>query len=130
MKSTAESPPPASYEPDFILHLDTADDTRRLRRNVVTSVVLHIIGATILVNVQFAATPPRDLQLPQIVRRVTPLIAPPPPVREREVTQKAPNKAKVSPEIDLQGLIAKEQVKAPPSKPSVSPKPTPGIAQP
>lgn len=128
MKSLADPPVAPIPEPDFLLHLQS--DPKRTRTSAVLSVLVHLAGTLLLMNVDLSGPPPRDRQFPQIVmRQVTPLVAPPPEVL-RELTQKAPNINQPSKELDLPGLIARPEVKAPPQRAALSPKPTPAVPQP
>lgn len=118
----------AAPEPEFHFELDTAPDSRLQWRSRIASLILHALGLLILLNVRFEPTPVRA-NLPEItVRRVTPLVAPPPQVL-RELTQKAPNTKEVAKEIDLAGLLPKREIKAPPARSALSPRPSPGVPQ-
>lgn len=109
--------------------LDTATDRGRQWRSRIASLGLHAVVLWLLLNTDFAYTPPPPRSFPEITsRRVTPLVAPPPEVI-RELTQKAPNTKAVAKEIDLAGLLPKPAVKAPPAKAALSPRPAPGPPQ-
>lgn len=128
MKPLVDPPVIAEPELDLLLHLDK--DPKGTRRSAILSVLVHIVGTIVLTNVQFEATSIRDRKFPEIVvHKVTPLVAPPPDVF-RELTQKAPNVKPPSKELDLPGLMAKAEVKAPPPKAAVSPTPRTGAPAP
>ncbi len=118
----------AAPEPEFRFELDTTPDNLHWRSRL-ASLVLHLLILAVLMNVRFEATPPRA-NLPDLVaRRVTPLVAPPPRVI-RELTQKQANTREVAKEIDLAGLLPKPEKKlTPPARPSLSPRPSPGVPQ-
>jgi TonB family protein len=127
MKSLADPPVAQIPEPDFLLHLQS--DPKRARKSAIGSVLVHLLGTLVLLNVDWSSPPPRDRQYPQIVmRQVTPLVAPPPEVF-RDLTQKAPNVNQPTKELDLPGLIARPEVKAPPQRAALSPKPSTAVPQ-
>ncbi|HUQ93062.1 MAG TPA: TonB family protein [Bryobacteraceae bacterium] len=126
MKSLADPPVSATPEPDFLRHLNRPPERRSLARSTVVSVVIHLVGVLALLNTRFEAPPLRHRRMPQIVHHVTPLIAP----NLTDLTQKAPNTKAVSKEIDLQSLVQRKEVKAPPAKAAASPQPRPGIPAP
>ncbi len=124
MKSLAEPPTPATYEPDFLLKLD--ERKTGLRRATLVSIALHLLVGAVSVNVQFGTAPPR--LGPEItVRRVTPLVAPP---IQPSITQKSPNTREVSKEFDLQSLAPRQEVKARPPVAALSPSPSPSLPAP
>lgn len=90
------------------------------------SVVLHALFAWVAPDIQFT---PRsygsDLNVDMRQRQVTPLYLPP-DIREA-LTQKEPNKTKVSKELDLEGLLAKATVPTAPeiARSAPAPKPRP-----
>lgn len=127
MKSLADPPVTPTPEPDFLLHVQS--DSKQTRTSAITSIVVHILGTLVLMNVDLSAPPARERQFPQIVvRQVTPLVAPPPEVF-RDLTQKAPNVNQPTTELDLPGLIARPEVKAPPQRAALSPKPATAVPQ-
>lgn len=86
---------------------DRAPGSGGLARALAISGVLHLLLAIIAPDIQFTSRlrygP--DLQVDPGRRQVTPLYLPP-DIRE-VLTQKEPNKTKVSKELDLEGLLAK-----------------------
>lgn len=118
----------AAPDAEFHFEIETAPDPREAWVSRIASVVLHLFFIFILMNVRFTATPPRGALPEIVVRRVTPLVAPSPEVI-RELTQKAPNTKEVAKELDLAGLLPKPEVKAPPARPALSPRPSPGVPQ-
>lgn len=126
MKSLAE--PPVSPELDLLLHLDHREENRRLGSTTFLSVILHIVFLGWVSTVQFEVTPPRTVLAEVQARRVTPLVVP--SDVSGILTQKAPNTRTPDKELDVQGLAAKEQVKAPPARAAISPQPKPGVPAP
>lgn len=124
MKSLAEPPTPAAFEPDFLLRL--SDRKTGLRRATIVSITLHVLATAVAVNVQFESAPPR-LGPELTLRRVTPLVAPP---MKAAITQKAPNTREVSKEFDLQSLAPRQAVKARPPVPALSPRPSVSLPAP
>lgn len=115
-------------ELELFHELDTAPDRGQWRSRL-ASLAIHALALLLLLNIDFTYTPPPPRDLPEItMRRVTPLVAPPPQV-VRELTQTAPNTKDVAKEIDLAGLLPKPEVKAPPSKAAAAPRPSPGPPQ-
>jgi len=126
MKPPAAFSTPAAAEPDFLLHLEAPKE--EVSRAALGSVLVHVVGMLVLLNVRFEATPPRHFRSVEIVRQVTPLVAPLDVIRE--LTQKAPNTKEASKEVDLQSLLPRKEVKAPPAQAALSPRPNPGIPAP
>jgi len=86
-------------EPHFLLQWeDSAGPNRWLRAGILSLVVHVFLGSGILWMVSQPLPVHRVTQL-ENVRRVTPLIAPP-----AELTQKAPNKAPLSKEFNLESM--------------------------
>ncbi|MCS7026268.1 MAG: TonB C-terminal domain-containing protein [Bryobacteraceae bacterium] len=125
MNSLANRFDSPAREPQFLLQIPS--DPKRTRASAVVSVLLHAVGLLGLTQVEFRPPARRAVEFPQIVvRQVTPLAAPPREVLER-LTQKAPNINRPSPELDLPGLIARPERKAPPPVAALSPKPSSAI---
>jgi TonB family protein len=129
MKQLAD-PPAVAPEPDFLLRLDTAADTNRIRNAVIASALLHLVLTAVIWTTPFEATTPRG-RFPEITaQRVTPLVVPP-DIIVRELTQKAPNTREVAKEFDVQSLQPRPEVKQPKLPPVVarSPQPRAGVPQ-
>jgi TonB family protein len=107
-------------EPDLQLLLarDYADDWRRWRRAAVVSVTGHIVLITTLALIPESAMRSRVYEQPHIVR-VTPIYIPP------DLTQKAPNKGKISKELTVEAIAPHPQVKAPAPAPAAKRTPPP-----
>ena len=102
--------PQAAEELRLLLNWDMGADRRRSRRAGTVSILAHIlvIGALI-------AVPRQVFQEKEEPRRVTPLIEPP-----TELTQTAPNRGKISKEINVESLRPRPHVQVPPSPPSTT----------
>ncbi|MBL8209244.1 MAG: TonB family protein [Bryobacterales bacterium] len=127
----AETPTATSPEPDFLLHLNTRDDTRRFSKAAIASVVLHLLVGVYLWNAEFTATPLRPSQFPDLsARSVTKLVVPADILKE--LTQKAPNTKTPAKEFDVQSLIPRPEAKkmTTPPVPARSPQPRSGVPQP
>src|ERR1700721_1329253 len=96
------------------LHLltDWGRDQSRIRDAGLLSVTAHVvvIVALILVPHGTVAPPPR-----REASHITPLIEPP-----TELTQKAPNKGKITKEISAEALPPRPRIKIPHSRPSTT----------
>ena len=106
---------PAGRAAELHLLTDWGEDRSRVRSARVLSVMVHVVVITALVLApRSLTTPPR-----RVARQVTPLIEP-----LTELTQKAPNKGKISKEITAEALRPRPRIQVPPSPPS-PPRPAP-----
>jgi len=101
--------------PNLLLDWNEATESRRWLRDGLGSVAFHLVLFLAALGVGRLETPvpPNPAQLVENVRRVTPLYVP------RDLTQKAPNRDKVSKEVNVEGLKASESRKASPATPPV-----------
>ena len=109
------SRPPDDIEPRFLLEWSGTHGPRRDRLpGLAASVLLHVavLLAALALPKEFwrPVPPPRLAEL----RRVTPLVAPP-----FELTQKEPNRGKVAKEIDYQSLLPRPHLTVPPTPRSI-----------
>ncbi|MCX6637028.1 MAG: hypothetical protein NT090_18390, partial [Acidobacteria bacterium] len=108
---------PDDVEPRFLLDWSGAREPRRaMLPGLAASVLLHLtvlVVALALPKEFWRAVTPRQLAE---LRRVTPLVAPP-----FELTQKEPNRGKVAKEIDYESLLPRPHLTVPPM-----PRSTPG----
>ena len=108
---------PVENEPELNLLLtDWGQDRARTRRARFLSMVLHVLAVAALILM------PRSLMSPpeRESSRVTPLIEP-----LTELTQKAPNKGKISKEMTAEALAPRPRIQIPPSPPSTTRPPAP-----
>jgi TonB family protein len=99
--------------PDLQLLLDwnTPLGKPRIKEAAMTSIGLHLLVLCILFLLPSSTSNPPDEERFAIdVRNATPLIAPP-----FELTQRAPNRGKISKELNLEGLLARPRVFLPPA---------------
>ncbi|MBX5496333.1 MAG: hypothetical protein IRZ15_13460, partial [Bryobacteraceae bacterium] len=110
----------------LLLDWKPLSDTRREIRAGIASLVIHVllIGYVSFSRPSLIQLPPREAKRETVVRRVTPLIAPP-----TLLTQKAPNRGKVAEEVRLENLLPKPavqaQVKSPSTTRPAAPRPAP-----
>lgn len=105
-------PPPAGTELDLLTRWGGPDDAIRGRKAAVLSVLGHVVAIGLLALV------PADVIEPERAapaRHVTPLIEPP-----TELTQKAPNKYKVSKELDAEVSAPRPRIQIPTGTPSTT----------
>ncbi len=105
-RAASQQTPAAAPEPelDLLLNWHSSEKERQWRRSLGISLALHIV---LLVPILYwgslaAQRPEPDREL--IVRNVTPLYMPP-----DLLTQKAPNRTKISKQFDLADLLARQQ---------------------
>jgi TonB family protein len=111
--------PQTAEELRLLLNWDTAADQSRCRRAGIFSIAAHalaILGLMLVPHQVFHLAP-------ETQRHVTPLIAPP-----TELTQRAPNRGKVSKELNVEALRPKPRIQVPPpshatSRPKAAPSP-------
>jgi TonB family protein len=112
--------PQQAEELRLLLEWDTKDDHRRFLRAGELSVAAHaaVIIALLLV--------PREAYRPlPVERHITPLIAPP-----AEITQREPNRAKISKDFNIEALLPRPRIQIPPSPPSTTRPKAPTLAMP
>ena len=117
-------------EPELhlLLERDRADDWRRWRTAAIVSLAVHAVLIVVLMLIPESATTLRVYQT-QPITRITPLYIP------TDLTQKAPNKAKLSKELTVEAAVPRPVLKAPspppPPKqiPPSAPLPPPQIAK-
>lgn len=103
----------------LLLHWDT--DRLRTRRAGSVSIVVHVAAIVALLLV-----PRQAFQMKEEPHRVTPLIAPPP-----DLTQTAPNRAKISKEFNVESAQPRPAIHVPRSAPAFTqPKPSSPPSQP
>jgi TonB family protein len=109
-----------STEPelDLLLARDYTDDRRRWRTAAIVSLVWHIVLISTVASIPESAMRSRVYEQPHIVR-VTPLYIP------TELTQKAPNKDKISKELTVEAIAPRPVVKAPSPAPAAKRTPAP-----
>ncbi|HEY6391130.1 MAG TPA: energy transducer TonB [Bryobacteraceae bacterium] len=108
--------------PNLLLDWNETPDRPRWFRAGIGSVAVHLVLFALGFAIGSLETPrPRDLtQIASNLHKVTPLYAPPP----KELTQKDPNRGKVSQEVNVEGLLEhKPAPTAPPQPPLRSFKP-------
>ncbi len=110
----------------LLLDWGPAYDRQRWQTAVPISVAAHVLAIVALLFVPRDATPARPVAR---AVHVTPLIAPP-----TELTQKAPNKGKISKEFNVEALLPRPRIQIPESAPSTTrpaaPRPAPAAVQP
>src|SRR5258708_9763493 len=89
--------------PNLLLSWNETPDQPRWFRAGIGSVAVHLVLFAWAFAIGSLDPPePRDLtQISSNLHKVTPLYAPPP----KELTQKAPNRGKVSQEVNVEGLL-------------------------
>jgi TonB family protein len=110
-------PPPVDEELNLLTEWGDPNGRSRTRQAAIGSVVLHLALITLLVYMP-SGTYERPTPEAQ-PHRVTPLVLPPP----TELTQKAPNKGKITKEFDARQEAPRHALNAPPSPPPVAPQP-------
>jgi TonB family protein len=105
----------------LLLTWETDADRLRTRRAGSVSIVVHVVAIVALLLV-----PRQVFQMKEEPRRVTPLIAPP-----VELTQTAPNRAKLSKEFNVESVQPRPAIHVPRSAPAFTqPKPSSPPSQP
>jgi TonB family protein len=115
--------PETEPELHLLLERDRRGDWRRWRSAAVVSAVFHVILLAVLLLMPESAV--RVYEQPQPTLRVTPLYTP------TDLTQKAPNKEKLSKELTVAAIPERPVVRAPTPAPAVkqAPLPVPQIAR-
>ena len=121
---TLAPPEFASPETEPELHLllerDHRDDWRRWRRAAMVSAAVHVVLLTVLLLMPESAANTRVYETPPILR-ITPLYIP------TELTQKAPNKGKLSKELTVEAIAPRPVVKTPAPAPAAKFVPPPAL---
>jgi TonB family protein len=104
--------PPSDPELQLLLQWGTFDDQRRTRKVAIGSVAGHI--AVILLLILLPAGAPEEVR-PHRPERITPLIEP-----LTDLTQKAPNKQKVTKDFNALEVQAKPKIQVPSGAPSTN----------
>ncbi len=101
--------------PNLLLNWNETPDQPRWFRAGIGSVAVHVVLFALGFAIGSLETPqPHDLtQIASTLHKVTPLYAPPP----KELTQKDPNRGKVSQEVNVEGLL--EHTRKPASVPTL-----------
>jgi TonB family protein len=110
--------PDTEPELHLLLARDYADDWHRWRKAAVVSAVVHFVLIVTLWLIPESAMRSRVYEQPHIIR-VTPLYTP------TDLTQKAPNKGKISKELTVAEIAPRPVVKAPSPAPAARPVPPP-----
>lgn len=113
-ESGTQAPP--GPELQLLLEWETAEDRSRWHEAGGLSVVAHAVAVIVLLMLPKSAPPPSPEAQ---VRRVTPLVAPP------ALTQKAPNRGKVSNELNVQALAPRPAIRIPRSRRMLPIRPAP-----
>jgi TonB family protein len=100
---------PAQNTEELQLLMDWGEDRSRVRSARVTSIAVHVVAIVALVLAPRSLVQPP----PQLARHVTPLIEP-----LTELTQKAPNKGKISKEVTVESSRPRPRVQIPPARPN------------
>jgi len=100
--------------PNLLLDWNETPDQPRWLRAGIGSVAVHLVLFALAFAIGSLESPrPRDLtQIASNLHRVTPLYAPP-----KELTQKDPNRGKVSQEVNVEGLLEHRPTPAAPPQP-------------
>jgi TonB family protein len=107
---------PAARTAELHLLTEWGEDRSRVRSAGVLSVAAHVVVIIALILApRSLITRPR-----QVATRITPLIEP-----LTELTQKAPNKGKVSKEITVEALLPHPRVHVPQAAPAIARRPAP-----
>ena len=122
--------------PDLLLNWDTRPDSRTFFRDGAGSIAVHVIVIALALVLESIPDSPRPLPQFRIdLRQAVHLVDPP----IQQMTQREPNTAKVAKEVNVEGLMARPQIKqsipTPPPKPfhapvASSPAPPPSVKQP
>jgi TonB family protein len=104
------------FGPNLLLDWNETPDRPRWFRAGLGSVAVHLVLFALAFAIGSLESPkPRDItEIASNLRKVTPLYAPPP----KELTQKDPNHGKVSPEVNVEGLLEHSARPAAPPQPA------------
>ena len=110
-------PPPADAELQLLTRWGDPFERSRSRKAAALSVLAHGVLIAVLISL-----PPELVEQPreEAPVHITPLVEPP-----TVLTQKAPNKGKVSKEFNAAELIPRPRIQAPPGPPAVARTPAP-----
>jgi len=110
-------PPPVDEELNLLTEWGDPNARARTGRAAAGSIAVHVAILSLLIYLPTGTVePPAKEEAPH---RVTPLVLPPP----SELTQKAPNKGKITKEFDARTEAPRQALSLPPSPPPVAPKP-------
>jgi TonB family protein len=104
--------PPADADLQLLTEWGSPGDRSRLGKAGAISVVAHVVLIGLLLSLSGG---PNEPERARVVRRVTPLIEPP-----TELTQRAPNKGKISKEFDSVAEVERSKIQVPQAAPSTS----------
>ncbi|MEX2263297.1 MAG: TonB family protein [Bryobacteraceae bacterium] len=113
METVVESRSSERGDLQLLLPWSDSRDRARHRQAAIGSLLVHVLALT-----GFMLAPPTKSAAPRrvaMVRQVTPLVAPPP-----ELTQRDPNKGRISKEFNVESLLPRPRVQIPPSPPSTT----------
>ncbi|HWC96038.1 MAG TPA: TonB family protein [Candidatus Sulfopaludibacter sp.] len=109
-------PPPVDEELHLLTEWGDPNAPARRRKAVIGTILVHAAVITVLMYLPAGPYEPNVPEEPP--HHVTPLILPP-----TELTQKAPNKGKVTKEFDAREEAPRHAINTPPSPPRVAPRP-------
>lgn len=108
-------PPPVDEELHLLTEWGDPNARTRQRKAAVGTLAVHVAVITVLIYMPAGSTRPPEPEEPP--HRVTPLVLP------TELTQKAPNKGKITKEFDAREEAPRKAITAPPGPPPTAPKP-------
>jgi TonB family protein len=111
METVAQPPVSTDEDLNLLTQWGTEDDRQRTRHAAILSGAAHVVLIAVLMLTPRSLTPPRPTHE---THQITPLIAP------FEVTQKPPNKGKVTKEFDAETLKPRPRIQIPPSRASTT----------
>ena len=109
-------PPPVDEELHLLTEWGDPNGRARRRQAAVGTIAVHLAVITILMYMPSSPYRPPEPEEPP--HRVTPLLLPP-----TELTQKAPNKGKITKEFDAREEAPRQALTTPPGRPPSAPKP-------
>ncbi len=110
-------PPPVDEELNLLTDWGDPNARARMPKAAIGSVLFHIAAIVILINLPSGSyQEPKTEEKPHIV---TPLVIP------AELTQKAPNKGKITKEFDAREEAPRQALNHPPAPPPTAPNPQP-----
>jgi TonB family protein len=120
MRASVQTRPGAEVELHLLTDWQEPERTSRWLRAGTLSLLVHaLLFPGIVILAQYGGrTDSTAPSLPVNLRRSTPLIAP-----RLELTQKEPNRGKLSKEVNLESLLPHPPVKTPPPAPKTMPRP-------
>jgi TonB family protein len=112
METVVQSQSQGDEELQLLLDWDLSSEHARWRKAGAISVGVHLAAILGLMLAPRDSTPPKPVQE---TRRITPLVAPP-----KELTQRTPNKGKISKSFNVEALLPRPKIQLPPSPPSTT----------